>query len=166
MGDILRAAIGSNATSYLERKIWQPFGMESDASWGLSSTDGEELGGCCISATLRDYARLGIFALRNGELQDGTQVLPKNWMTDSLKPLKGYSGFRGYSDLRGYGYFWWLFEDNQYAAEGLFGQMIFVNPESNLVIAIHSNSDKAVRSIYGKHKSALTLAISDFLAEE
>jgi hypothetical protein len=26
MGDILWAAIGNNATSYLERKIWYPFG--------------------------------------------------------------------------------------------------------------------------------------------
>ena len=34
-GALLRAAIGNNLSTYLEHKVWQPFGMESDATWML-----------------------------------------------------------------------------------------------------------------------------------
>ncbi len=71
-GTLLRSAIGNNLSSYLSEKIWQPFGMEADASWQLTEPNGGEFGGCCINATLRDYARLGLFALENGTLADGT----------------------------------------------------------------------------------------------
>ena len=30
-GAVLRAAIGNNLATYLHKKIWEPFGMESDA---------------------------------------------------------------------------------------------------------------------------------------
>ena len=67
-GAVLRAAIGNNLSTYLHKKIWQPFGMESEAYWMLDEADGVEYGGCCINATLRDYARLGLFALNKGVL--------------------------------------------------------------------------------------------------
>lgn len=155
VGEILRAAIGNNATTYLERKIWQPFGMGADATWVLGEAHGAELGGCCISATLRDYGRIGIFALNNGRLPDGTEVLPNNWMKASTEPSEGF---------KGYGYLWWLFGDGRYAAQGIFGQLIFVNPTNNTVIAMHSNAETAVGSEYDKHQNAVTLAISDFLS--
>ena len=62
-------------------------------------TGGGEFGGCCINATLRDYGRIGLFALNDGKLSDGTRVLPEGWMDESIAPSKGYDG---------YGYFWWL----------------------------------------------------------
>lgn len=128
-GDLLRAAIGNNQSTYLSEKIWKPFGMESDANWMLTSPGGGEQGGCCISATLRDYGRLGLFAMANGRLADGKQVLPENWMKESTTPSKGYAG---------YGYFWWLYEDKSYRATGIFGQSIYINPQKNVVIAMHS----------------------------
>ena len=75
-GAVLRAAIGNNLSTYLHKKIWEPFGMESDAFWMLDEADGVEYGGCCLNATLRDYARLGLYALRHGELSPGNGSLP------------------------------------------------------------------------------------------
>ncbi len=128
-GDLLRSAIGDNLATYLSEKIWKPFGMGADANWMLSEPDGGEQGGCCINATLRDYGRIGLFALNNGQLANGTEVLPKNWMADSTQPSKGYDG---------YGYFWWLNPDGSFQAVGIFGQAIYVNPEKNVVIALQS----------------------------
>ena len=34
--------------------------------WPLTDEGGGEFGGCCLAATLRDYARIGLFALRGG----------------------------------------------------------------------------------------------------
>ena len=40
--------------------------MEAAAKWTLTEPGGGEFGGCCLSATLRDYARLGLFAMSGG----------------------------------------------------------------------------------------------------
>ncbi len=129
VGTLLRSAIGNNLATYLSEKIWKPFGMQADANWMLSEAGGGETGGCCLSATLRDYGRLGLFAMNNGRLADGTQVLPENWMRESTTPSKGFPG---------YGYFWWLSEDDTYRAVGIFGQAIYINANENVVIAQHS----------------------------
>ena len=39
-GAVLRAAIGNNLSTYLEHKIWAPFGMEADANWLLHEPGG------------------------------------------------------------------------------------------------------------------------------
>jgi CubicO group peptidase (beta-lactamase class C family) len=144
VGTLLRSAIGNNLSTYLEEKIWQPFGMESDASWMLTEPGGGEFGGCCINATLRDYGRLGLFALAEGRLADGTAVLPDGWMTESTTPSAGYPG---------YGYLWWLGNAGAYRAIGIFGQGICVHPEQNVVVALHSaravastDEDRALQS--------------------
>ncbi len=129
VGTLLRSAIGNNLSTYLTEKIWQPFGMESDANWMLAEPGGGEQGGCCINATLRDYGRIGLFALNNGHLADGSAVLPDNWMKESTTPSNGYDG---------YGYLWWLTGEGIYRAVGVFGQGIYINPEENVVIALHS----------------------------
>jgi len=133
-GTLLRSAMGNNLSTYLNDKIWQPFGMADDAYWQLTEIGGGEFGGCCINATLRDYARIGMFAMADGVLPDGTRVLPAGWMKASTAPSKGYDG---------YGYFWWLNPDDTYSAMGVFGQAIYVNAEANVVIAMHSAWDVA-----------------------
>jgi len=153
VGEILRSAIGNNAATYLSDKIWRPFGMEADADWVLGGAG--ELGGCCVSATLRDYARVGLFALGHGQLADGTQVLPEGWMEQSTTPSQGFAG---------YGYLWWLFDEGVYAALGIFGQQILIDPKNNLVIALHSNAPAAVRTEYHQHIEAAMGAIRKRLA--
>jgi len=133
-GTLLRSAIGNNLSTYLEEKIWQPFGMESqqgdlDAYWALTEFGGGEFGGCCISATLRDYGRIGLFALSGGKLADGKEMLAENWMQDSTQPSASYPG---------YGYFWWLGDPPAFRAIGIFGQGICIHPDENVVIALHS----------------------------
>jgi len=155
-GQLLRAAIGNNAATYLSHKIWRPFGMEHAAYWSLGEVGGGELGGCCINASLRDYARLGQFAMRGGVLPNGERVLPKGWMDESIEPSEGYEG---------YGYLWWLFDDGSYAARGIFGQLIQVYPDDDLVIATHGNAGAATGTRYRVHQGALVPAIRAYLAQ-
>ena len=154
-GNLLRAAIGNNLATYLSEKIWQPYGMEADANWQLVSDGEGEFGGCCLNATLRDYGRIGLFALGNGRLADGTRVLPENWMAQSTSPSSAYAG---------YGYFWWLQEEGTYQALGIFGQAIFVDPQQKVVIALHSARANASKDSEWALESALftalTLAVS------
>ena len=125
----MRAAIGNNLSTYLSEKIWRPFGMEAAAKWTLTEPGGGEFGGCCLNATLRDYARLGLFALSGGRLADGARVLPEGWMCESVQPSPANPG---------YGYLWWLVDDTAFRASGIFGQRIYIDQESGVVIAQHA----------------------------
>ena len=155
-GILLRSAIGNNLSTYLSEKIWQPFGMESDASWNLTEDGGGEFGGCCINATLRDYGRIGLFALADGHLADGTNVLPPGWMKKSTAQSRGYSG---------YGYFWWLMEKNSFRAAGIFGQGIYISRKENVVIALNSARPIAYDPIDVAWEQALYRAITNSISE-
>ena len=152
-GEILRAAIGNNATTYLERTIWHPFGMADDATWLLGEPYGGELGGCCISATLRDYGRLGLFAKAQ---YTGTesQAVDHAFMQASTAPSRGYDG---------YGYPWWLWGDDVFSAIGIFGQHIYINPALDLVVAMHGNDDSADALALEGTLIAAVRAIEQFL---
>lgn len=156
VGALVRAAIGNNLSAYLEHKIWQPFGMEDDAWWATHGPGGER-GGCCINATLRDYGRIGLFALKDGVLPDGTRVLPEGWMEASTTPSPAYEG---------YGYLWWLTGNSSYDARGIFGQGIHINPKENLVIVVLSAWEQAGASgnPAQPHRVAMYRAFEDALS--
>ncbi len=155
VGTLLRSAIGNNLATYLSEKIWRPFGMEADAYWMLTEAGGGEHGGCCISATLRDYGRIGLFALGDGRLPDGTRVLPDNWIAESTSPSKGFAG---------YGYLWWLNERGVYRASGVFGQGIYINPQEKVVIALHSARAVASKDSDWALQITLFAALTDALS--
>lgn len=155
-GVVLRSAIGNNLSTYLSEKIWKPFGMESDAVWNLTEEGGGEFGGCCISATLRDYGRLGLFAMANGQLPDGTEVLPEGWMAESTQPSTGN---------KGYGYYWWLQPNGSYSASGIFGQSIRVDKKNNIVIAVQSARDEASTNEDWAWHNALNNALTEAVSE-
>jgi len=134
VGTLVRAAIGNNLSNYLSQKIWQPFGMEHDALWNLSEDGGGEFGGSSLNASLRDYARIGLFVMNNGRTGAGEQVLPADWIAKSTEPSPANAR---------YGYLWWLRGDGAFAASGIFGQAIHIHPESKLVIAQHSAREAA-----------------------
>jgi len=134
VGTLVRSSVGNNLSTYLSEKIWQPFGMEHDAYWTLSEPGGGEFGGSSLNATLRDYARIGLFALREGELPSGERVLPDGWIAESTMPSSGAPG---------YGYLWWLRARGVFVASGIFGQSIYIDPGNGLVIAQHSARDVA-----------------------
>jgi len=125
-GILLSNAVGESMADYFSRKIWAPFGMEQDAAWIVDSA-GHERGGCCLSMTLRDYGRLGLFMLEGGRA-GGAQVVPEDWIADAT---------RAHVAKPPYGYFWWIVPGG-YEAEGIYGQVIAVFPADHLVIAINS----------------------------
>jgi len=128
-GLLVSTAVGKPLSTYLSEKIWQPFGMEQDAVW-MTDQGGHERGGCCLSMTLRDYARLGQFLLEDGVAQ-GKPMVPERW----VELATSYQN--DFGNERGYGFFMWIIPGG-YAAEGIFGQQIYVFPQDKLVIAVNS----------------------------
>jgi CubicO group peptidase (beta-lactamase class C family) len=152
IGGIVRSAIGNNLSTYLEQKIWKPFGMEHDAYWVLDNDYSLELGGCCINATLRDYSRIGLFAMSKGITPEGTAVLPTNWIDESTNPS---------NNLKYYGYQWWLDgpEYESFYADGIFGQFIWIDPSSKIVVAMQSVWDSAASQESMDHRRNFMIAL-------
>jgi len=132
VGIVLARAIKQPLATYLSQKVWIPAGMEQQATWLLSRT-GNEISGCCVQAATRDYARLGMFIL-DGARVDGKSVVADGWFAEATTK-RADIGRPG----RGYGYQWWTYDDGSFAARGIFGQGIFIDPKRKLVIA--SNAD-------------------------
>lgn len=156
LGEIVAAAIGGPLSPYVTEKIWRPFGMEADGYWMLSAEGGTEWGGGCYSATSRDYARFGLFALGGG-MAGGKQVVPEWW----IKEATTASAPSGPNNAPvAYGYQWWVLPNGAYRATGVFGQTIVVNPALNLVVTIQSAYQKPSVRENGPLASALIAAIA------
>lgn len=136
IGVLVSSATHRKLSDYLSEKVWKPFGMEQDASWLLGPT-GHEISGCCIQASTRDYARFGWFIL-NGAKINGESIWPDWWMAQATTKQADI-GEPG----KGYGYQWWTLDDGTFAAQGIFGQGIFIDPKRKLVIASNSNWPQA-----------------------
>ena len=139
IGVLVSSATKKNLSDYLSEKVWRPFGMERDASWLLGST-GHEISGCCLQASTRDFARFGLFILGGG-IAEGKSVLPDGWIAAATTKHAD----TGQTEF-GYGYQWWTMNDGSYAARGIFGQGIFIDPKRKLIIASNSNWPHATDS--------------------
>ncbi len=138
LGMLLRQATGQSLASYLESRIWQRIGMESDAYW-LNDGSGMAIAFGGLNAVLRDYARFGQLYL-NGGRWDEEQVVPRSWVQASVTPDGPHLQPGDNPDsswVLGYGYQWWIPEDpdGDYLAIGVYNQFIYVYPKYGVVIA-------------------------------
>ena len=137
LGMILVKATGRTITEYMKEKLWDPMGATSDAYWIVDNTGMEfALGG--LNITARDYARLGMLYLDSGRWQ-GKQIVPEEWVRASVTPDAPHvmPGKRDSSDgTDGYGFQWWIPEgaDDEFNAQGIYTQFIYVDPDKDMVI--------------------------------
>ncbi|HUY29189.1 MAG TPA: serine hydrolase [Candidatus Binataceae bacterium] len=147
LGMLVRRVTGKPLAETLSERIWQPLGMEQDATWltDRPGSDGLEAAYCCINATLRDYGRFGMLFLHGGKVAD-QQIVPASWVQAATNPQSPQVGWGqlGPGDPGAYGYQWWLMypePDHAYSAEGVFFQFVYVSPKFNMVIVKTSAYD-------------------------
>ncbi|MEJ5020100.1 serine hydrolase [Ochrobactrum vermis] len=140
LGLVLEGATGIPLQNYFEDRLWSKLGAEADAYWLVDPT-GEVAAAAGLNAVLRDYARFGLLYLNEGRNFKGEQLVPAQWVHDSVTPDAPYL-MPGRKDAFGkipfgYGYQWWTPVDWQgdYSAVGIYGQFIYVNPAKRVVIA-------------------------------
>jgi CubicO group peptidase (beta-lactamase class C family) len=150
LGLVLTAAVREPLSTYLSEKIWQPMGAEANATW-LLDKGGYETGYCCINATLRDYARFGMLLANYGAL-DGKQIIPADWVKAATTAQAPHLRAGVATANNGYGYQTWITHrtEPRFAALGIHGQAIFIDPVSKLVV-VHTAawSDPTDRSERG-----------------
>ena len=144
LGVLLRRATGKTLAAQLSGAIWRNAGMEQDATWIANDAGpaGEEFGGSGLSASLRDFGRLGLWVMGGG----GSQV-PDGWFAEATKPQVKAGG-------TGYGYGWWPQSDGSFAALGIFGQSMLIDPQRKLVVVMLGDWEQATGSEHSKVRAA------------
>lgn len=132
LGLVVMGATGMKLSAYLETRLWQPMGAEADATW-ITDARGQEVGYCCFSAVLRDWARFGLMLAHDGAW-NGRQIVPSEWMQDATTVAAPFLG--AVRPGTGYGYQTWLIPGprRQFVLLGIHGQALYVDPTARLVM--------------------------------
>jgi CubicO group peptidase (beta-lactamase class C family) len=145
VGAVLEGATHKPLANYLSEKIWKPWGMEFEAKWQLESPNGMGWAGSGLTATLRDFGRIGLLVLADGVI-DGKRTVPPGWFDEagSGKEIGG--------KFEDYGYLWWTYpkseavHDAAFEANGIFGQHMYINRKEKVVIVVLSARPKPTGS--------------------
>ncbi len=133
---IIHRVTGTSLADHVSQRFWQRLGMESDAYYTIDA-QGSEFAGGGLNACVRDLARFGEM-LRLGGTVAGEEIVPAAVVAAIAKggdPAKFAPA--GYATLPGwrYGNQWWVSGHGPYSARGIRGQMIWIDPAAELVIA-------------------------------
>ena len=81
-----------------------------------------------------DMAKIGQLCLNKG-VYNGMRIISSSWVDEMTRPrIIENQDWQGME----YGYLWWILdrEKNIYAALGNSGNVIYINPEKNIVVAV------------------------------
>lgn len=132
LGFLISKVTGKSLTELLGSYMWGPMGMEHSGGWIIDNTDFEmALGG--MTATLRDFAKLGLLYLHKGKL-NGHQIVSEEWIKSATSR---HTEDPSPHSATGYGYQWWIPSNDtgDFYALGIYDQFVYVNPKKELVIA-------------------------------
>jgi CubicO group peptidase (beta-lactamase class C family) len=134
LGVAVARATGSTLAKLLETRVWQPMDAEADATWAVDSR-GLETAYCCVSAVLRDWARVGLMLAHDGAW-NGRQIVPRNWVIDMTSVAAPQFAPGAATRANGYGYQTWLLPGpgRQFALLGTLGQGVYIDPAAKLVM--------------------------------
>jgi CubicO group peptidase (beta-lactamase class C family) len=127
---------GETVTRYFQDRVWEAVGAESSAAWALdSAASGVEKFAAGLSATTRDYARLGVLFQHRGRVGD-RPVIPEQWVKDSLADdeVAGVVHTTDGAVRRGRYQWFWTLDGRSYFAKGYHGQYVFVNKDRDVVV--------------------------------
>ncbi|MCB2109876.1 MAG: serine hydrolase [Defluviimonas sp.] len=132
---LMERVTGQRLPQILSERLWQPLGCAEDADISLDPLGyGLACGG--ISASLRDLARFGLAYLNGGRVGD-RQAIPASWVADVRHGTHGLFNEESRAEFPNGSYrnqFW--IEDRalpRHYCLGVFGQMIFVAPDADMV---------------------------------
>ena len=157
LSGILYKATGMTTVDYANEYLFKPLGIAEHENYYAKSAeehkhftidkepktnvwfaDRDGLGtpgyGLCMCA--KDMAKIGQLCLNEG-VWEGKQIISSSWIKDMTRPRKIEGQmWRGMM----YGYLWWITnpEKNIYAAIGNSGNVIYVNPDKNVVVSVAS----------------------------
>jgi CubicO group peptidase (beta-lactamase class C family) len=143
LGWMIRRVTGKSIGENLHERIWSKLGPEQDAYFTID-TVGNEFAGGGLNTALRDLARFGEMMRLDGKF-NGQQIVPKSVVDDIRKGgSKDDFAKANYKTLPGWTYrnMWWISnnEHGAYSARGIHGQVIYIDPKAEMVIARYASN--------------------------
>jgi CubicO group peptidase (beta-lactamase class C family) len=142
LGVVIERASGKRFADYLSEKVWKPLGMESYALINIDSRkhdNAHTFGG--ISTTIKDLAKIGCLYLHNG-MWNGKRIVSEEWINQTTEFDSNNVGYHfNWYNINYEGYV--RPEHSGYYALGICNQVLYVNPDNNLVmvrIGLHNNT--------------------------
>jgi len=142
LGWIVSRITGKDLANLLSERIWSQMGAEQDGYMTVDAK-GTPFAGGGLSAGLRDLGRIGLLMLNGGEI-NGQRLFPQE-VVQSIRSGGDREAFAkaGYKTLEGGSYrgMWWVFHNKHgtFAARGVHGQTIYVDPTAAMVIVRFSS---------------------------
>lgn len=152
LSGILANATGQSALEFATTNLFKPLGIQAPYPARIPTKEayfsflkdkyvrgwvvdpkGNNAAGWGLALTPREMAKIGQLYL-NGGLWNGKPVLSSTWIEDSTKESSRWGE-------QPYGYLWWIVDNKAhrcYAALGDGGNVIYVHPEKEMVVAIAS----------------------------
>ena len=149
LGRILEKASGMTLASFLETRVWSRFAMQDDGVWEALVEGGVDMGGHGFNATLRDWGRFALFVADGGVLPGGERLLPTDWLQQSTTWTRATGSITPATPNGQFGYQWWSVGvdprragaagvnrnlRHTFWAEGIYGQVIAIDPDEKLVM--------------------------------
>jgi CubicO group peptidase (beta-lactamase class C family) len=131
LGWLVERVTQGSVAAYTARCLWEPLGAEADGFYLMDGVPGvgREFSGAGFNASLRDFARFGQMVL-DGGVANGRRIVSADWIRQSTQPNGPEDPQRG-----GYGLQWWtLANTDAFAAIGLQGQYIYIDPSTRTVV--------------------------------
>lgn len=138
LGWVISRVTGQGYAQFISERLWQKMGAEQDACVSVDAK-GTSYAGGGVSAGLRDLARIGELMRNNGQLH-GQSLFPAQ-VVKNIRQGGDKNAFTkaGYRTLPGGSYhsMWWHYHNNHgaYAARGVHGQTLYIDPKAEMVIA-------------------------------
>jgi len=137
LGWIISRVTGKDLAHLLSERIWSKMGAEQDGYMTVDAK-GTPFAGGGLSAGMRDLGRLGLLMLNGGTI-NGQRLFPKE-VVENIRAGGDKNAFAkaGYKTLKGGSYrsMWWVLHNKNgaFAARGVHGQTIYVDPTAKMVI--------------------------------
>jgi len=133
MSIVIEEATGQPTLAFAQKYLFDPLNI-GKREW-YQDNRGYYYGGVGVILTTLDMIKIGELVLDRG-MYNNNRVVSADWIDTSISPQV----MTNIGDSRGshYGYYWWLGTKDGYSfyyANGYGGQFIFINEDSNLIIA-------------------------------
>ena len=135
LGWIITRVTGKAVTELAAERLWSKMGAEQ-AAYQTVDGKGVPFAGGGLTAGLRDLGRLGQLMLDEGVI-NGKRLFPAE-VAQRIRQGGDPSKFAGFPTIPGGSYTsqWWVFHNDHgaYAARGVHGQTIYVDPTAEMVL--------------------------------
>jgi CubicO group peptidase (beta-lactamase class C family) len=129
---------GADFEAFMRERLFAPLGMTSPIP--KFDAAGTFIGSSFCFCTAHDFARFGLFYLRDG-VWEGRRILPEGWVDYARTPT-----WQQPNDDGPYGAHWWLnLATGAFAAQGYGSQFIVVAPDLDLVLVRSGDTPLALK---------------------